>query len=131
MMNCPHCQKQLPAPRPVSNPKRAKIFGHHGEMDLDMAMLKAMAANAREHVKNRRETERMLDALRFYNEVVERMEFEPAFARHVLSYDGDGGERFFPGATRRAKIAELKARVARGQVRENDLSYYLDLIRTD
>ncbi|KAF0232451.1 MAG: hypothetical protein FD177_2536 [Desulfovibrionaceae bacterium] len=128
MMICPHCQGHVQPHRPVSKPGHYKLYGHHGEMVLDAQMLKAMAAHAEAHLQNRREIAETLEALRFYREVVERMEFESAFAHHVLSYDGEGGTRFFPGATKRAKLAALKARIAAGQVRENDLQHYLELM---
>jgi len=83
-MHCPHCRNPLPAHRPVTDPKRLKLHGHHGEMDLDAEQFQALARTAWLHLSQRRA---MLDALRAlerYREIVERMELEPAFAEHVL-----------------------------------------------
>lgn len=126
-MNCPHCRGEIPAYRPVRESDRCRLYGHHGEMDLDSRQLRSLVANAMEYARMRRRMAQALSALELYREVAERMSFDPDFASHVLSYDGQGGWRWFPGATRAAKIAELKARLARGESRENDLSYYLDL----
>lgn len=127
-MHCPHCQGLLPAHRPVTDPRRCKLYGHHGEMELDAGMLKAMASHVMEYLAHRRKIETLLGSLEIYKEVVERMEHDPAFANHVLSYDGHGGRHFFPGATRAARLAELKSRVARGDVREDDLLRYIELM---
>jgi len=126
-MNCPHCRGELPDRRPVKESGRSRLCGHHGEMDLDSGQLRSLVANAMEYAATRRRMAQALSALELYREVAERMAFDPAFARHVLSYDGNGGWRWFPGATRAARIAELKDRLARGESREGDMAYYLDL----
>ncbi|WP_243358419.1 hypothetical protein [Fundidesulfovibrio terrae] len=127
-MHCPHCQGRLPAHKPVTNPRRVKLYGHHGEMELDAGLLKAMAENSMKHLSNRRKRDGILATLEVYKEVVSRMEHDPAFARHVLSYDGNGGARFFPGATKAARLAEFKGRIARGDLREDDLLRYIELM---
>ena len=127
-MHCPHCQGRLPVHRPVTDPGRLKLYGHHGEMELDAGQLKAMAQCAMEHLADKSRIKDLLGALAVYKEVIERMEHDGAFARHVLSYDGDGGRRFFPGATKAAKLAEFKNRIAMGGAREDDLLRYIELM---
>lgn len=129
-MNCPHCQGKLPAHKPVSNKKRCKVFGHHGEMDLDHGQLHDMAAFARQYLTHARKIQDARKVLELYSEVAQRMEYDPAFARHVLSYDGHGGWRWFPGATKAALSAEIKGRFARGQARPDDLERYIGLHMT-
>jgi len=126
-MNCPYCRGQLPERRLPPSPDRCRLHGHHGEMELDSRQFAALVANAVEYGSKRRRLAQALNALEFYREIAERMEFDPAFARHVLAYDGQDGWSWFPGATKAARIAEMKARLARGEARENDLSNSLDL----
>lgn len=127
-MHCPHCQGRLPAHRPVTDPRRLKLYAHHGEMELDSGLLQAMSRAAMEHMLQQDRIRQVLATLETYKEVVARMEHDPAFARHVLSYDGDGGARFFPGATRAARLAEFKNRITRGDVGEDDLLRYIELM---
>lgn len=127
-MHCPHCQGRLPAHRPVTDPSRYKLYAQHGEMELDAGRFKALVNHAREHILARRATAAMLRKLEAYVEVVERLEYDPAFASHLLDYDGDGGRRLFPGSTRAARLAELKGRLAKGQAREDDLLRYIRLM---
>lgn len=127
-MRCPHCQGRLPAHRPVSDPKRYRIYGHHGWMELDSERFKALLDNAEAFVAHRRKITGALETLQIYKEIVSRLESDPAFARHIFSYDGDGGGRFFPGAARAAELAGMKARGREGKAREGDLLRYIQLM---
>lgn len=127
-MHCPHCHGRLPAPRPVNKSGRFKVCAHHGKMDLDTSQLAAMAENAMAHLTNRNRIQEILGRLGVYEEVMQRMEHDPAFARHVLSCDGDGGRRFFPGSTKAARLAEFRKRVRSGDVREGDLLRYIEIM---
>lgn len=126
-MHCPHCHGRLTGRTPAPNPGRNALHAHHGVIDLDADLLRALVANAREYLRHRGAIQKALSTLQRYREVVERLEFDPAFATHVLAYDGDGGRRFFPGATRAARLARLKERIASGDVREDDLARYIEL----
>jgi len=126
-MNCPHCRGELPAHRPTPRPGRYKLYGHHGEMDVDAGLLGFMVDRALENIRHRREMLDALDILRHYREVAERMEYDPAFASHVLCYDGQDGWRWFPGAARAARRAEIKERLVCGQARKDDLVNYMEL----
>lgn len=99
-MNYPHCRGELPAHRPINSEGRCKVFGHHGELDLDLEHLHAMAAFAREYLAHARKIQNAASTLELYAEVAQRMEYDPAFARHVLSYDGHDGWRWFPARQR-------------------------------
>jgi len=127
-MQCPHCQGQLPAHRPVTDPKRYRIYGHHGWVEMDSDRLKALLANAEAFLALRRKIVSSLKTLQVYREVVNRLESDPGFARHVFSYDGDDGRRFFSGAARAAELAGIKARGREGKAREGDLLRYIQLM---
>ena len=127
-MNCPHCRRELPFQRPSTDPARCKLHGHHGEMDLDMDQLRAMAECAAKYQAYGREIRYALDMLSRYQEVAGRMEIDPVFAEHVLSYDGGDGWRWFPGAARQARIAAIKERFASGRARKDDLVRYMELV---
>lgn len=127
-MICPHCRGEVPVHRSVTGPDRCRLHGHHGEIEMDSRQLAALVANAVEYGKKRRKLVQALNALGLYREVAERMEHDPAFADHVLSYDGDGGRRFFPGATKAARLAQFKNRVRSGDVREGDLLHYIEIM---
>jgi len=126
-MHCPHCGTTLRERRPATRPGRCRLSGHHGEMEMDHGQFAALVANALAYGRQRRRLARALNDLERYREVAGRMARDPDFARYVLAYDGDGGQSLFPLATRETTVADIKARLARGEGRDSDLARYLAL----
>ena len=126
-MNCPHCQGKLPDPHGRPGPKRYRINAHHGHIELDQGQMCRLIENAEAYLCGKRELDQALGAARLYREVAERLEYDKDFARHVFAYDGADGSRLFPGATRAAKVAELRERFASRRAQDGDLLRYLEL----